>query len=373
MTGLGSEVRKALGSAVVEAPPGAPDAELVVAPQDIEVTARALDLASEHGLQVLVWGGGTHQGLGYRVEPDLVMVTTRMDRVVDWRPDDLTVVVEAGLRVSDLEERLAARGQTALLPERPGEATVGGCLAAGVSGWRRLRFGPTRDRVLEVVLATGDGRVVSGGGQVVKNVTGYDLPRLTTGSFGALGVIGRVCLKLWPAGGAAATVTVPDAEEAMRVVYRPLAVVEEDGRAGVYLAGTDAEVASQAAALGGEIESGLHWPHPLDTPVELVVRTRPSETREAVESLDGWRYQAAFGVGEVRVGAEELDIEAAAELRRWIEARGGSLVVWRAPAEVYQAFDPWGAPPAGVELQRRVKAAFDPLRVVNPGRLPGGI
>ncbi|NIR39303.1 MAG: FAD-binding protein, partial [Gemmatimonadetes bacterium] len=93
-------------------------------------------------------------------------------RVVDWQPDDLTVVVEAGVTVGTLESMLAERGQTALLPEWGPEATVGGVVAAGISGYRRARLGPTRDRVLEVTIVTGDGRVVRGGGRVVKNVSG---------------------------------------------------------------------------------------------------------------------------------------------------------------------------------------------------------
>ncbi|NIV25710.1 MAG: FAD-binding protein, partial [Gemmatimonadetes bacterium] len=106
------------------------------------------------------------------------------------------------------------RGQTAVLPETPGSGTVGGAIASGASAWRRLRYGPIRDRVLETVMATGDGRVVKAGGRLVKNVTGFDIPRLATGSYGSLGVIGQVCLKLWPTGTRFAGVPADDAAAA---------------------------------------------------------------------------------------------------------------------------------------------------------------
>ena len=163
---------------------GAPDVKLALAPEEPGQVAAVLQAASQRELSVVPWGGGTHQGYGGRVAPAFLLSTSRMDRIVDWQPEDLTVVVEAGVRVGDLERRLAEAGQTALLPEAPGEATVGGCVAAGVSGWRRLRYGPIRNRVLEVVLATGEGRIVRGGARVVKNVAGYGLPRLAVGSLG---------------------------------------------------------------------------------------------------------------------------------------------------------------------------------------------
>ncbi len=346
----------------------------VHSPVDAAAAARLLDTASEDRQAVLFRGGGAHQGYGYRVAADLIVSTDRLDRIVDWAPEDLTAVVEAGVRVADLEAQLAAQGQTAVFPETPGDATVGGVVAAGISGWRRLRYGPTRDRILEVVVATGDGRAVRGGGRVVKNVTGYDLPRLATGSFGSLGLITQVALKLWPLASHSATVAVDDAEKALATAFRPLAVVEDDGQARVYLAGTEAEVRAQAADLGGDATDGLQWPEPLDGRLVLVLRVPPGLTRQAVDRLPGgWRYQAAFGVGEVRIGAAEADVGALAALRAWAASFGGALVVEQAPDELYREFDPWGDAGPSVDLQRRVKAAFDPLGVCNPGRLPGGL
>jgi glycolate oxidase FAD binding subunit len=211
VTALRSTVARLFGAMSVEAD-GVPEADFVFAPPTVEDAARILDFASEHRLPVLPWGGGTHQGMGGRFDPGIVMLSAGLDRVVDWQPDDLTVVVEAGVRLDDLEATLTERGQSVMASEAPGDGTIGGMVAAGVSGWRRLRYGPVRERMLEVLLATGDGRVVRAGGRVVKNVTGYDIPRLVTGSFGSLGMVAQVCLKLWPVDAVSATVrsTIPE-------------------------------------------------------------------------------------------------------------------------------------------------------------------
>lgn len=372
MTSLRSALRRRLAAILADPIDGLPEDVVVVAPASLEEATSVLSVASRHALPVLVWGGGTHQGLGNRVNPALVISTARLDSIVDWQPDDLTVVVEAGVRVADLETALAERGQTAVLPEVPGDGTVGGAIATGTSGFRRLRYGPTRDRVLEVELVTGDGRLVRAGGRVVKNVTGYDLPRLATGSFGSLGLIGRICLKLWPLPTAAMTVTLP--ESRLDYGYRSLAVVEERDVVRVFLGGTPAEVDARAGELGGRHREGWQWPGAPAGPIQLSLRVAPRFLGEAVARIPApWPYQALPGVGEVRIGAGTFDQAPLIELRTWAENRGGALVVTDAPPEVYDLFDPWGTTPPGLELQRRVVARFDPDRVVNPGRLPGGL
>jgi glycolate oxidase FAD binding subunit len=368
MTGLRSTLGKMFGGAAVEVP-GVPEADLVVAPSSPQEVARLLDFASEHGLVVLAWGAGTHQGYGGRVDPDVVITTSGFDQIVDWQPDDLTVVVGSGVTLGTLDGLLAERRQSAVLPENSPDATIGGVVAAGISGWRRLRYGPTRERLLEVVLVTGDGRIVRGGAQVVKNVTGYDLPRLLTGSFGSLGILTRVCLKLWPQQATAVTVMVDDPVRALAVTYRPLAVLQTRERTTVHLAGTEAEVSAQVSAVGGAVTQGLVWPAEPDGECIVRVRVPPARVVEAVDRLDGG-FVAAHGVGEVTAAVPPGDIPA---LREWAEAADGVVVIESAPAAVYAAIDPWGTPPSTVALQRRIKAAFDPVGVLVPGRLPGGV
>lgn len=352
-----------------------PEAEVIV-PTTVDEVAEALAWASAHDAVVVPMGGGTHQGFGRRPDADVVMDLGGLARVEAWEPEDLTVVVEAGVRIADLEAQLATRNQTALLSEHPGHGTVGGAVAAGISGYRRGRYGPTRDRVLEVTLVTGDGRRVRGGARVVKNVTGYDLPRLVTGSLGSLGVITSVCLKLWPVPAATATVRVEDHAHAVAAAWKPLAILQQRDGVDVFLGGTAAEVEAQIAALGGVARDGLAWPEPPSAPTGAVwsLRVPPDRTAEAVERLPGsWRFVAQHGVGEVSAADDAVDVEAATRLRSWAEDAGGAMVLVHGDDRVRAHLDPWGTPPPTLGLQRRLVARFDPDRVVNRGRLPGGI
>ncbi|MGI8514757.1 MAG: FAD-binding protein [Acidimicrobiia bacterium] len=336
-------------------------------PSSIDEMAETLAEATAKKRHTLIWGGGTHQGIGYRVDPDLVIFTDHLARVIDWEPDDLTVVVEGGVKIADLEALLATRGQTAVLPEDPGGGTVGGMMAAGVSGFRRARYGPTRDRILEVQVVTGDGRIVKGGGRVVKNVTGYDLPRVVVGSFGSLGVIVSCCLKLWPTPRSTATLTIEPGR--LVDVHRPLAVLSDRSSTKIYLGGTEAEVGNQVTRLGGETQNELVWPAVPYRTWAFSLRVPP---QTAAGLIAGMPADADFihqvGIGEITIAAPSSD--GMAMLRSKAEAVGGALIVTRAADD---GFDPWGTPPPTLDLQRKLIAAFDPQRVINPGRLPGRI
>jgi glycolate oxidase FAD binding subunit len=348
--------------------PGAPETGLKIGPRTVSDVVTILRYATEHSLTLQIWGGGTHSGYGNPPDPDLIVSMAQLGAVEQWEPDDLTIVVEAGARVETVEAMLAERNQSLVMPEVPGAATIGGVIASGVSSLRRGRLYGTRERVLEVTSVTGDGRTLRSGGRVVKNVTGYDLHRLAVGAFGSLGVIVSVCLKLWPTPSGAATVDVDDLEAAADIV-RPLAVLETDGRTRVYLQGTEAEVETQAERLGGHLVPGLDWPPDPDGSWRWSLRVPPAGTTEAIQRLPtDWRYVAVHGVGDVRCASD--DPIGAGSVREWAESIGGHLVVTKGDASM---FDPWGTPPPGLDLQRRLIAEFDPARVINPGRLPGGL
>lgn len=361
------KIAPSLVAAASDPIPGAPPARLTLRPESQDEVAEVLASCSASGLRVLVWGGGNHQDIGHPVTPDVVLSTERINRVVDHQPEDLTLVVEGGATLSGIEEVLRPASQAAIVPEATPNATIGGVVAAGVSGYRRARFGPTRDHLLEVTLATGDGRVVRAGGRVVKNVQGYDLARLAAGSFGSMGVILQVCLKLWPRPAREATVTVADPVAALQVTHRPWAVLETIENTQVYLAGTSAAVESQARLLGGDVTEGHRWPDLPATDSAWSIRVPPAASAEAVDRLpDGTPFIAQHGVGVVDFVAPDPG-----GLREWAEAAGGSLI--RLRGRDSDGPDPWGTPPATLALQRRLVARFDPDRVINPGRLPGGI
>ena len=287
-----------------------------------------------------------------------------------WEPDDLTIVAFAGAKVADVEGMLGQQNQTAVLPETPGQSTLGGVIASGSSSLRRGRLFDTRERILEATVVTGDGRVIRSGGRVVKNVTGYDLHRLHAGAFGSLGVIVTVCLKLWPTPPAAATVTVDDLDRT-RAAVRPLAILQDKSGIRVFVWGTSEEVQAKSDRLGGEVEEGHSWPpDPVDT-FTWSLRVPPAMTADAITRIPrSWDYLAVHGVGEIR--AASPDIVGAVDLRTWAESIGGRLVITSSPA-ADSGLDPWGAAPPALSLQRALIHEFDPQRVINPGRLPGGL
>lgn len=364
-------ISAALAGVATDPIAGAPPARATIRPGSRAELAEVLAACSADGLTALVWGHGHHQGIGGRVEPDIVISTERLDRIVDHQAEDLTLTVEAGVPLGAIAAHLATHRQFAVVPEAEPAATIGGVLAAGVSGYRRLRLGPTRDHVLEVTIVTGDGRIVRAGARVVKHVQGYDLMRLAVGSLGSLGVIVEACLKLWPSPPVTATVVVDDPSVAMAAAYRPQAVLETPDTTAVYLAGTAEEVDAQADALGGSVRQGHLWPktpEPDEGASLWSIRVPSPFVADVVARLpDECDFVAQHGVGVV---VATLDGPCAAELRARAESVGGSLVLLDGPPEAYGDPGPWGSPPPALDLQRRIVDRFDPDRVVNPGRSP---
>jgi glycolate oxidase FAD binding subunit len=215
--------------------------------------------------------------------------------IVAYEPAEMTVRVRAGTTVAELESALAEHGQmTTLDPLAPASATVGGVLAAGESGWRRLRYGPVRDVLLEARFVLADGRLVKAGGPVVKNVSGFDLCRLLVGSRGTLGVLVEVVLRVqprpatarWLMGGA-------DPFAVGRRLFRPSSILWDGEMTWVLLEGHPADVAAEASALGpGFVDAA--------GPPELPPH-RWSLRPSALSSMDGsgGRFVAEVGVGTV--------------------------------------------------------------------------
>ncbi len=346
-----------------------PPAEVTVAPSSLEEMALVLEACSTDRLPVLIWGGGNHQGIGGRVEPSVILSTSRLSRIIEWHADDLTLVTQGGVTVQQINEHL--QGQSAILPEHTPSATVGGILASGAAGYNRLRMGPPRDHVLGITLITGDGRIVKAGGKVVKNVSGYDLMRLATGSLGGLGVIAEVALKLWPAPSAKGMVAVDDARAAGMAAYRPTAVLQTATESIVYLSGTLQELQAQASALGGPLSTGHRWPTlPAAAPV-WSLRTPPDLLPEAVGRLpEGQPFIAQHLVGEVSFESP-MTPEQVAELRAWAAGCGGSLIVTNRTGGIHYSIDAWGATPPGSAMQAQIRASFDPARILNAGRHAG--
>src|SRR5712671_7023975 len=196
---------------------------LVVEPGSEQELGKVLKLANAAGLAVIPRGGGTKLEWGNSpVRADVILSTARLNRVLEHPWADLTVSVEAGCTIANLQEALAKHGQRLALDAlRPKSATVGGVLSTNDSGALRLRFGSLRDLVIGVTVALADGTLASSGGKVVKNVAGYDLPKLATGAFGTLGIITRAVFRLHPLprNTRSFSIGTKEAEEARRIIH----------------------------------------------------------------------------------------------------------------------------------------------------------
>src|SRR5258708_31197677 len=196
--------------------------KLVIEPGTETEIAEILRLSNEAGLAVIPRGGGTKLGWGNSpARADLILSTARLTEIIEHAWADLTVTVEAGCTLQRLQETLAEHGQRlALDPLWPEKATIGGMLSANDSGALRLRFGALRDLIIGATIALPDGTLASSGGKVVKNVAGYDLPKLVTGALGTLGVITRAVFRLHPLPRTTRSfsISTPNAEQTHRFV-----------------------------------------------------------------------------------------------------------------------------------------------------------
>ena len=345
------------------------------APRSVDEAVRVVEaLAKAETTALTVGSGSTFEGLP-APDAELRLTSSTFAGITDYQPDDLTVVVNAGTTLAELAATLEAEGQTAVLPETDLHRTIGGVVSEGASGYRRLRYGPTRDRVLGVTLVTGYGKRIVGGGHLVKNVTGYDLPRLCTGSHGTLGFIADVCLKLWPVPPVALTIDVDDADEARVRAYKPLAVLETADSVQVMVEGSEASVTEAERTLGGSSRSGLVWPESPSGSVTLSLRVPASSTSAAVSVVRGAsaeQFVAQHGVGRVDASFGALSPESLAELRSRIGEVGGVVVItgWNSHDPLP---DRWGFVPDGNEISARLTSLFDPAGVFRIGQLPGGL
>ena len=285
--------------------------------------------------------------------------------IVEYDPAELTVTAGAGMAVGELDAALAADGQHCPLDPRDPAATLGGVLAVGVSGPRRLRYGPLRNRLLEVHFVIADGRRIKGGGRTVKNVSGYDIARLLVGSFGTLGVIVQVTLRCEPRAARSEWLAcdAPGAEVVARA-FRASSVLSDGVRTWALIEGYDEDVAAAANTLDGTPAAGPPpWPA---GPHRGRVSVPPSAVDPLGRRLDdaGVGWLAEMGVGTVHVAATSEEGLSAA---RGIAHTSGGWLLREAGAP---GLDGFGVPLPSVDVMARVKSALDPEGRMNPGRLP---
>ena len=374
---------------------------LVARPGSTEEVSEVLRAAAGHGLSVVPRGRGTKMTWG--VPPrtaDLVVDVSGMDRVLEHAAGELIVAAQAGARLGDVKDTLAAGGQRLAIDETVPGASIGGALATNTSGPLRHVTGTARDLLIGVTFVRADGVVAKAGGRVVKNVAGYDIGKLLIGSLGTLGVVTEALFRVHPLPEVQRWVTVETADaaathDAVHAVVHSQAVptaVEVDlpaggrGTVSVLLAGQPDGVEGRVRTVGDLLGDGstttegapagwASYPWGVgETGLKLtfVLSGLRDVVAAALESGVGLRGSAGTGVLYGSVADADRAAAAVERLRATCARHGGSVVVVDAPASVKQCVDVWGPVPA-LDLMRRVKDRFDPDHRLSPGRFVGGI
>lgn len=401
-------------------------------PTSLDELARIVASASKENAAIIPWGSGTMQHLGNAPRRyDIALDLTRLNHIVEYMPDDLTITVEAGTTITSIQTELAQHNQFLPLdPPVPARATIGGTLATNANGPLRLRYGTARDFVLGMSVVNAEGKITKSGGKVVKNVAGYEMAKLNIGAFGTLGVIAQSTFKLYPRPKEEITVAAAfkDASDACKAVQAfwnlttpPLSIELLDPKLAhavglkteensfvvvIQFGGTQVvvdvtESKAEAAARDANTASvgiisvpGL-WQSIADLPVTLrethpsgallrislppshlnVALEKIAERAQAVgiQSYDFYAH-AATTILYVAFDADEEKI--VEEIKHWRWALGhlqAHLVIEHAPRAVKEKISVWGDPGAEHFIAQRLKEKFDPQWILNPGRFVGGL
>ena len=411
--------------------------EVVARPSSPQEISEAMSLAAEYGLSVSPLGGKTRTGLGNPPESlDLAIETTGLDQVLAHNAADLTAIVEAGITVSRLQEVLAERGQfLAIDPPLPHRATIGGTLAVGWSGPMTWQNWSPRDIVIGMRTVMADGTITKTGGQVVKNVSGYDMARMHIGALGTLGIIAEVSFKLTPLPARQATVMATfDSDEssfgAALAVYgsslvplaistlhgqkrregdggrgegQPTLMVRVGGRARSVRRQIDdvASILKRHGAISDTVIDGddattmwrrigdLGWAQETAFRAGIRASVLPADipgvlaSMQNTEDPSGLRWRATTQTAQGVIDVHWLDVDgesstehvsaAISKTVQAIQRVGGTTVVTHAPTSLKETLDVWGQPTSAIGTMRNLKRQYDPDRLLNPGRFMGGI
>lgn len=345
--------------------------------QDADTSAALLDQVNQalaNATPLRIQGGNSKAFLGRSVAGEIL--DTREHRgIVSYDPTELVITARAGTPLSELNETLAAAGQ--MLPCEPpgfGDATVGGMIAAGLSGPRRPWSGSVRDYVLGTRVITGHGKHLRFGGEVMKNVAGYDVSRLMAGSLGCLGLLTEVSLKVLPKPRLCSSIALElDSERALNGLAEwgqqpiPISAASHDGRVlRLRLEGGEGSVAAAHERLGGELIDPAWWQELNEQRLPFFLDARPL-----------WRLSVPNNTGVLDLPGEQLIDWGGAQ--RWLKSDAdgrairarvtavGGHATCLSPGQDDSPFQPLAAPL--LRYHQQLKARLDPLGLFNPGRM----
>jgi glycolate oxidase FAD binding subunit len=340
---------------------------------------------------------------------DVALSMAGLRRVLDHEPDDMTVTVDAGVRIADLQAALAERGQW-LPVDVAGNATVGGALAVSARGPLQHAYGTMRDWVIGLRVAHVDGSISKSGGRVVKNVAGYDMHKLHIGALGTLGVITQATFKLatvpqhahgfsaqFASAAGACSFVLAARDRGLALLAAEVRSASDSGSSSGWTAaliagGSQAAVdrtAHELRSLAEQRGSGIvdEGAHPVTEiaqrereshPLALRAAVLPSAVAEvlaAMSQMPAAELSSAVCAGVVRCAASDgvASRNVLDGARRIVESAGGTVFVERVPLEIKREIDVFGQPRADWAIMRRLKEEFDPSGRLSPGRFAGRI
>ncbi|MEL6383235.1 MAG: FAD-binding oxidoreductase [Cyanobacteria bacterium J06626_18] len=391
----------------------------VAFPETAEQLAEIVACAHQNRWRLLPCGRGSKLSWGNLLSGvDLVVSTQRLNRVVEHAVGDLTATVEAGVSFAKLQADLRQTRQfLALDPVYPEQATLGGIVATRDTGALRQRYGGIRDMLIGIAFVRHDGQLVKAGGRVVKNVAGYDLMKLLTGSFGTLGILTQLTFRTYPTQETSKTVLLAGSAEAVEAITTevrlssltpvamdllssallPSANTAECGLA-IQFQSIEAGVTEQierlqaianAHKLEGQVLTDKadtqFWPQlnaqlfrTAETPAPVIAKigTVPASSVSLLGFLRStlapgtWqaRIHASSGVGTVSLTAAENTPAQLQKVRSHCQATGGYLTLLEAPADWKTGFESWALSPSVKQLMTRLREQFDPENCLSPGR-----
>lgn len=394
----------------------------IVYPHTTAELKNVIQKAAKNNWRVLPCGSGSKLGWGALAnQVDLVVSTERLNRIIEHAVGDLTVTVEAGVKLADLQAILQKVGQfLPLEPAYPQDATLGGIVATADSGALRHRYGGIRDMLLGISFIRSDGESAKAGGRVVKNVAGYDLMKLFSGSYGTLGVISEMTFRVYPIPQASATVVLTGESEAVATATKillasaltPTAVellstklVSQLGFAqgnGLIVRFQSViesvkEQSSRLLSIGQKL--GLQGTISFDDELQLwqslpaqiwntlqkpvitcKIGVSPIAAVSTLTHLDCLSsaqgiglIHAGSGLGLLQLDASTVTAQTIREMRQYCESKNGFLTILEAPATIKKQLDVWGYNGNALEIMRQLKQQFDPKNLLSPNRFVGGI
>ena len=387
-----------------------------VYPNTQEELAALIACARQNRWRVLPCGSGSKLDWGGLVEGvNIAVSTARLNRLVEHAVGDLTVTAAAGMKFADLQAVLGAAGQFLPIdPAYPQQATLGGIVATADTGSLRHRYRGVRDLLLGITFVRSDGKIAVAGGRVVKNVAGYDLMKLFTGSYGTLGIISQVTFRVYPLPESSGTVILtgeagalaqaaqillssaltPTAVDLLSpdlvtklglgkgtgLIVRFQSIAESVQQQSARLLEVGEKLGLQGTKCSENDEHQLWqrlpetmWNYGTKSAIICKIGIRPSEAVKAINELpiQDALIHAGSGLGVLRF--ETATAETLLQVRQKCEAKGGFLTVLVAPTDIKQELDVWGYTGSAIDVMGRIKQQFDPENILSPNRFLSGI